>query len=1112
VKITDSNGCVLDDSFTLIQPDKLVLEEDLAQRLNINCHGESTGRIAVKLLGGVGPYNYTIDGSDFLGTPVLISTGFISNTFVEFENLKAGNYIVSVIDSNGCEDELASIELTQPSAPLSFSTESISNYNGFGVRCFGSEDGQITVAVVGGTAPYSFKWEGPDGFVNTTNLQISNLKAGDYKFALTDAKGCELNKTFTVTTPDLIVLDLESKNVDCPGEENGWIRIRSITGGTGDFTFTWTKDGNPTAIQRTFVQEDLRDIGPGRYALQVEDSNNCFTRFFEFTITEPPLLVINLDSKVDNKCFGEANGAISITVTGGTGARSFAWTGPDGFTSITEDLTNLKAGKYNLTVTDNLSCSQSLEVDILEPAEIILNEMITPVSCFGGSNGSITTAVTGGVGPFTYKWIGPNGFSSTNRIINGLKAGIYTLTIFDLGTECEISFPLEVVQPDEILLNETISSYNGFEVSCKGGSDGTIDLNITGGTPPYRVIWDGPNGFSSSLTSLSNLVAGTYDVAIIDFKNCTVTEKIILREPTLLLVSARDVTTTDVKCFNGTDGSLDVQFAQGSVPPYQYELSGTAANGFPVALSFSSNEQKFTFGSLRAGTYKMIITDANGCFLSEIENLVVTQPSSALSFVVQAQDVRCYQANDGKVDLQANGGTAPYTVLWNNGATTFSMENLAPGIYTAILKDANGCEIPVSTEVKEAPIFESTPEVSQISCFGEKDGFIRLKIVGGVAPVKVKWAHGPETPDLFNLSAGIYRATITDGKGCVIRKDFAINEPALLTLDGKVTDALDCDTPLSGSIETQVVGGTAPYKYQWSNGQISPNLDFVGPGNYSLVVTDARGCTVLKQFTIQRPLPVEIFSTQSSKRICNPRGLETTFNLVLSNGIPPYSVTWSRGTQTPDGLMMVTEELGLFTATVTDSRGCVFIKNFNVIETDPLESDFDYLSASMAEHQENLVGFDVNFEELIVGKYKEVQWEFGDGSISGDLNPVHKYKKAGEYTVVLKVKGLDGCIVKTEKKIIITDYFLRIPNVFTPDGDGINDYFFPKYIHIAKIKLLIMNKWGELIYASENLDDQGWDGLVNGQEAPEGNYVYKMTYSTLDGREFTESSTFLLAR
>jgi gliding motility-associated-like protein len=210
--------------------------------------------------------------------------------------------------------------------------------------------------------------------------------------------------------------------------------------------------------------------------------------------------------------------------------------------------------------------------------------------------------------------------------------------------------------------------------------------------------------------------------------------------------------------------------------------------------------------------------------------------------------------------------------------------------------------------------------------------------------------------------------------------------------------------------------------------------------------------------------------------------------------------------------MMVTEELGLFTATVTDSQGCVFIKNFNVIETDPLESDFDYLSGSMAEHQENLVGFDVNFQELIVGKYKEVQWEFGEGSISGDLNPVHKYKKAGEYTVVLKVKGLDGCIVKTEKKIIITDYFLRIPNVFTPDGDGINDYFFPKYIHIAKIKLLIMNKWGELIYASENLDDQGWDGLVNGQEAPEGNYVYKMTYSTLDGREFTESSTFLLAR
>jgi len=210
--------------------------------------------------------------------------------------------------------------------------------------------------------------------------------------------------------------------------------------------------------------------------------------------------------------------------------------------------------------------------------------------------------------------------------------------------------------------------------------------------------------------------------------------------------------------------------------------------------------------------------------------------------------------------------------------------------------------------------------------------------------------------------------------------------------------------------------------------------------------------------------------------------------------------------------MMVTKELGLFTATVTDSRGCVFTKTFTVTEKDPIVLDFNFLSSSTGEYRENLVNFEVNFQEFIQGNYKEVHWEFGDGSTSNVLNPTHKYKKAGKYTITLKVKGDDGCIVSAEKEIIITDFFLEIPNVFTPNGDRINDYYFPKFIYIHKINLLVMNICGELIYASENLDDQGWDGLLNGEKVPGGNYVYKITYSTLDGREFTESSTFLLAR
>jgi gliding motility-associated-like protein len=1109
LNILDSNGCSFTQTFILDEPPLLVLTEDVDERINVLCFGEATGKIEVVGYGGTPEYSYSLIGKNYLGEVVSVLPSATLNNIYEFGNLKAGIYTLTVKDKNGCEISIPTkIEIKQPAAPLSIDGD-VKDYNGFNVSCFGKTNGDIKVIVAGGVPPYRYQWSGPNGF-SSTSLNITNLAAGQYIFTLKDANDCVLTQNFQVFSPEKIEVELLAQNVLCGGENNGNIFIRSVKGGNGSYQFVWVKDG-VGEIKRSFIPEDLRNIGPGRYTLITTDANFC-EDIQTFVITEPVPLVISLGNKVDNKCSGDSGGSVSVDVTGGTESYNYSWQGPNGYTSTSKNIVGLKSGRYELTIVDALACEKKFEIEITEPREIVLNEINTPVSCFGGSDGSIATNVSGGVGPFRYEWSGPNGFNSTNKQISNVKAGTYQLTIFDTSSKCLVSFPLVITAPDPIVLNPVISDYNGFQIGCRGGSDGSIGLNINGGTGSYTVIWEGPNGFSSSLLSISNLVAGTYEVAVKDGKGCFKIEKFILLEPTELLVSKNDVSIQDVSCFAGSDGVLTVTMKQGSVPPYNYELSGTAANGFPVSISTNSVNTSYQFNSLRAGKYKLVITDANGCYLSEIVGLEVSQPLTALSFTVQKQDILCYKGNTGQLAVFARGGTAPYTILWNNGATTFSLENLPAGTYTAILKDANDCQVVVSEEIKEAPIFESTPEVSQISCFGEKDGSILLKIIGGVTPVKVKWAHGPETPDLYNLSSGVYRATITDAKGCIIRKDFAINEPFPLAIAGQVTDALDCDSPLSGSITSQVSGGTAPYTYLWNIGESTPSISSAGPGNYSVQVTDSRGCTILKQFTIQRPLPLEIFGTQSSVRICNPRGLESTFNLVLSNGLPPYQVSWSRGTQTNDGLMMVTNELGLFTATVTDSRGCVFTKTFTVTEKDPIVPDFNFLSSSAGEYRENLVNFEVNFQEFIQGNYKEVQWEFGDGSASNVLNPTHKYKKAGKYTITLKVKGDDRCIVSAEKEIIITDFFLEIPNVFTPNGDGINDYYFPKFIHIHKINLLVMNIWGELIYASENLDDQGWDGMSKGEKAPAGNYVYKITYTTLDGREFTESSTFLLAR
>jgi gliding motility-associated-like protein len=353
---------------------------------------------------------------------------------------------------------------------------------------------------------------------------------------------------------------------------------------------------------------------------------------------------------------------------------------------------------------------------------------------------------------------------------------------------------------------------------------------------------------------------------------------------------------------------------------------------------------------------------------------------------------------------------------------------------------------------------------------------------------------------------------ITDTGGCSIEKQFVITEPQALDLSATVTDALDCVDQNTGSISVNPFGGTPPYTYTWSNGSKTQNLSAVSPGSYSLELVDANGCRILKQFTVNHPLPLEVSVAQTTVRVCDPRGLKSNFKVTVKGGIAPYSVTWNRGTQTNAGLVMDTQELGVFVVTVKDARGCIQIKRIEVIETDPLIPGFDYKSASFDLSKENLVNFEVQFKNLSAGKYKEASWDFGDGRSSVDPDPTHKYVKAGTYIVQLKLIDLSDCIVTFSKEIVITDYYLKLPTAFTPNQDGVNDYFYPKYLHISAIHVFIMNKWGELVYESKDLDAKGWDGLYKGEKATIGNYVCKVRHTTLDGRVIDQSAVFYLGR
>jgi gliding motility-associated-like protein len=708
----------------------------------------------------------------------------------------------------------------------------------------------------------------------------------------------------------------------------------------------------------------------------------------------------------------------------------------DSFTNTTKAALNVV---YTIVPVSAAGCQgNSFTVTVTVKPPIAINETVSDygglnIACFGDTTASISLQVSGGTAPYRYAWTGPNGFTSTSANLSNLAVGSYSLIVTD-AANCRLTKTYDMRGPDPIALAATISDYIGFQISCKGGSDGLIDLKITGGNGGYQIFWEGPAGFRSNLPKIEGLLPGKYEVTVIDSKNCSLKQEYTLLAPDEFLISPNDISVTQVSCFSGSNGAIAITLKKATLAPYRYEISGSSTSGLPVSKSILSNNLSYQFAGLRAGNYTLRVSDAIGCTIA------------------------------------------------------------------------------ISTEIKEAPIYDLTETVKNVSCFGKKDGAITVRVIGGAPPFKVQWAHGPQVTSLNNLDKGVYSVSITDTGGCTIEKQFVITEPLALDLSASVTDALDCTDQNTGSISVNPFGGTPPYTYTWSNGSKTQNLAAIGPGSYSLELVDAKGCRILKQFTINHPLPLEVSVAQTTVRVCDPRGLKSNFKVTVKGGIAPYTATWNRGKETNGGLVMDTQELGVFVVTVKDARGCTQIKRIEVLETDPLVTSFDYNSTSFDLSQENLVNFEVQFKNLSVGKYKEASWDFGDGGASTEKDPTYKYSKPGTYIVQLKLKDLTDCIVSFSKTIVITDYYLKFPSVFTPNQDGINDYFYPKFLHLNAIQVTIMNKWGELVYESKDLDAKGWDGLYNGEKAPIGNYACIVRHTTLDGRIIEQSSVFYLGR
>ena len=980
-----------------------------------------------------------------------------------------------------------------------------------------------------------FNWNAPTGTITggtagtaqsivtgTLNNATASVQTATYTITPVSPQGNCNGASFTLTvtvnpvfTVTHTVSNYNGFQISSAGANDAFINL-SPTGGTGSYTYSWTGPNGFTASS-----QNVANLGPGAYTVVIADGL-CSTISITVLIAEPmPLVIAEVTaSHVNVNCFGQSTGVVEVAVTTVSIAPfDYAILLPDGtvvenvdnLTALNYVFDNLPAGTYNIRVTDaNGTIKYINGVEVTQPAtglaissSIISNFNGFSISCNGANNGSINLTVAGGYPTYTYSWTGPNGFTATTEDIAALAPGVYTVTILDTTNACPLTQNFTITEPQPVTFTGAMSAFNGYQISCFGGTNGSINITPSGGTSVYTYAWTGPNGFTASTQNLSGLSIGTYAVTMADNNGCSApAQSFTLTQPTALAISQTHV---NVLCFGAATGAIDVTVTGGIANGSgSYTFAWTGPNGFTA-----SSEDVAT---IVAGVYNLVVTDANGCTLP-LSVSVTQQPEIIIT--PTTTPITCYGANNASISLNIIGGNPPYTADWSNLATGTYQDNLAAGIYTITVTDASNCVKVVAIPIPEAPVFKVEPVFANVSCHGAHDGSITLNLTGGIAPVTLVWSDGSTAgTQRNNLGPGTYTATITDGTPCQIIRTFTIIEPAALTVAANLTHALDCNDTTSGAIDLLVAGGTLPYTYNWSNGQTIEDLSAITSGTYSVTITDASGCSVSGTYTITRPAPLVLNVTSNVVHNCDTHYVRQTNTAQAAGGVPPFQYTWSSGTVSGAfGQLMNTDQNGTVIVTATDSKGCTATSTFEV-QTEQLgEANFTAGSYAFTTYQEYSIADPVQFDNLSTGDYSEVGWDFGDGGSSSEISPSHTYLNEGTYTVTLHVVYPYGCSDTYRITLVVTKgYDVMVPNAFTPNADGMNDTFKAVHRGLKSIELNVFDTWGALLYSEKGEVITGWSGYIKGNPSENGNFYYRIKAETFYGQVIEFNGPFVLIK
>ncbi len=1064
VKVADANSCLTSTTQIVVNnPGPAV---SVASTTSVSCNGGSNATATASVTGGTGPFTYTWSP---VGGNAATTTG-----------VPAGTYTVFITAANGCLASAISPSIVQPTALFSNITTS-------NVSCFSGSNGSATVTAGGGNPGYTYTWL-PSA---ATGSVITSLSSGTYSVQIRDINNCVLTSTYSISQPTAVLsASATSTAVSCFSGNNGLASV-SATGGTGPYSYNWM----PMSVN----SQTVGGLSAGTYTVNVTDSKNCTTST-SVLVSQPIQALSATANSVPTSCSGGSDGTATVTPVGGTSGYTYQWN-PFGGTGQTAS--SLSPGNYVVTVSDANSCQTNVSVIISSPTPVTGSLSIINPAC-SLANGSISSQVSGGIGPYTYTW---SPVVVNTPTINGLLPNTYTLSVAD-SYGCIKTLTTTLIN----IPGPTLTVLSTLNDSCFGSSNGVATINISQGTLPYSTNW---LPFGGNTTTASQLTAGVYTANVTDGRGCLSSITATITQPNPVSVSIN--TVVNVSCFNGSNGSITVS-GSGGTPAYSY--------------SWSPSGSGQTLNNLTAGSYTVNVKDSHFC--TSVISVNVTQPTVLSSTISSVNNPICFSGT-GSSSVTAAGGTAPYSYTWTttppqNGST---VNNIGSGTYTVFISDANGCANSNFVTLTQPTQVLTNAGLNDTICFNQS-GSLVASASGGSGNYYYAWQpSGAINSGTLAINAATvttnYTVVAFDQNGCAGIADTITAVVYNLTAANIQAIAFTPICPGQGTtIYAQTSGVTGPLTYTWNNGLGSGPGAFVTipsqPTTYIVTVTNSCGSSVVDSVNVLFTPPPVMAVSSNGTLSCIPTAINFFDNSITGNVNDPITGwVWNFGdgtsstSQNPSHTYTASGTYSI-SVTVTTGGGCT-----NNSSSAPIVvSAYPFPVASFSINSTYL---NLPYDALVCTNQSSgaitYNWNFGDGGQSTEINPNHNYTSVGAFQIQLIATSQYGCS-DTAYRQIITDADVVFPNAFTPNTNGPsggyyipgnlnNDIFFPYTSGVVDFKFQVFNRWGELIFETDNIK-QGWDGYYRDKICQLDVYVWKAYVKLNNGKVFNKAGDVTLLR